>query len=424
MEKCGQIAKTQKGARMYARVPSSVRNISDLFKDIVSSSVVGKHYLALNMLFAYFLFEFDSVSDMIRNTTWTSSPSHFLDFLDKMPSSRFLRRTQKSILRTYNGSFDPKDFILALDDTDNPKYAKMANCSRFRTSKGQFFGQKVIVLVLVDISQNFALPLAFDFIKPKKSKDHIKGLDVGLKLVKDSVETGFKGVPLVCDSWFDSVEFAQKLEEIGVTYIWEVKSNRKTSISNSRHDSWKPIRDAFNSLTKKRVTNRLKKEPKYIAERFLKIRKWPKFLKVIAVYNFPSSKKAFAYYASSDCSISGAKIWEYSRARWAIEKLFRDVKQNLNFGNLASNKKVKCDLAVEIPLVLVVMIRLYPDKFGCKTGMTIGEVVRQIKKEEAMKTFQAIKRDKQRVIIDQILSRNQNSIKKPRITACGEKLAA
>jgi len=417
-------SKTQKGARMYARVPTSVRNISDLFKDIVSSAVDGRHYLALNMLFAYFLFEFDSVSDMIRKTTWTSSPSHFLDFLDKMPTNRFLRRVQKSILRTYNASFNPEDFILALDDTDNPKYAKMANCGRFRSSKGQFFGQKVIVLALVDISQNFALPLAFDFIKPKKSKDHIKGPDVGFSLVKESVEAGFKSIPLMCDSWFDSAELAMKLEDIGVTYIWEVKSNRKTSASNSKHESWKSIGDAFDSIGKKKVTNRLKKEPKFIAERFLKIRKWSKFLKVIAVYNFPSSKKPFAYYASSNRSISGAKIWEYSRARWAIEKLFRDLKQNLNFGNLASNKKVKCDLAVEIPLVLVVMIRLSPDKFGCKAGMTIGEVVRQIKKEEALKTFQAIKRDKKRTIIDQILLRNQNSIKKPRITACGENLAA
>jgi hypothetical protein len=80
---------------------------------------------------------------------------------------------QKSILSHYRGQLSPRDFILALDDTDNPKYAKISNAGKFRSSKGVYHGQKVMVVVLVDIANGFALPLAYDFVAPKKSKDHI-----------------------------------------------------------------------------------------------------------------------------------------------------------------------------------------------------------------------------------------------------------
>jgi IS4 transposase len=63
-----------------------------------------------------------------------------------------------------------------------------------------------------------------------------------------------------------------------------------------------------------------------------------------------ADKKPFAFYASSDTTISGTKIWEYSRARWAIEKLFRDLKQNLSFGTLATRKKGKSDGVVVLRL--------------------------------------------------------------------------
>jgi hypothetical protein len=331
---------------------------------------------------------------------------------------------QKSILSHYRGKLNPRDFILALDDTDNPKYAKISSSGRFRSSKSVYHGQKIMVIVPVDFANGFALPLAYDFVKPKKSSDHVKGPLVAFSLVKKVVEVGFDMLHLVCDSWFDFVEFLENLESIGITYIWEIKRNRKVKESNSKHHVWKTITDAMKNIGKYRVSNNLKKEPRYICEKLLRIKKHKSFIKIIAVHNNPADKKPFAFYASSDTTISGAKIWEYSRARWAIEKLFRDLKQNLSFGTLATRKKGKCDLAVEIPLILIAMIRLDPEKFGGERGMSVGLIIRRLKDQEKMRGLKALRADRKQEILEKFLIRNENSTLKPRITACGKKLAA
>jgi hypothetical protein len=75
----------------------------------------------------------------------------------------------------------------------------------------------------------------------------------------------------------------------------------------------------------------------------------------------------------------GARVWTLFRARWAIKVLFRDLKQNLSFGTLPCQGKNASDLAVCLPLILVTSLRIRPEIWGMKEGLTIGEMVKRIR---------------------------------------------
>jgi IS4 transposase len=70
-------------------------------------------------------------------------------------------------------------------------------------------------------------------------------------------------------------------------------------------------------------------------------KKYPKMLNALAVYNRRNGKNAFAYYVSTDLKMIGARIWEITRARWKIEWMFPDLKQNLSFGSLPRQGSIR-----------------------------------------------------------------------------------
>ena len=87
--------------------------------------------------------------------------------------------------------------------------------------------------------------------------------------------------------------------------------------------------------------------------------------------------------------MSGAKIWEISRARWKIEVMFRDLKQNLSFARLPSAGESNAHLAVCIPFLILTSLRLSSEKhwdFQSET-MTIGEQVDQIRENALIKSI-------------------------------------
>ncbi len=306
-------------------VPNGIRKVSDRFKDIFSDCGIDYHELCC--LFAYFLFSSKSLSCFVRLCAWSSSVSNLSRSSSLFKPNRAMKRLRERVLKKFLPYMNPKDFCYAIDDTSNPRYGKsIFRTGKFGGSGGIYSGQKVLVIVLVDIKNKISIPLSYAFLTSKKDPQHVPGHEVAITLFKEILDSKFPKLPVTADSWFDSFSFMLNLLTIGLHYSGEIKSNRK--VKGIRGRVWKSLKNYFSSFDRKRVG------PKYISESKVFIRKLSSTLKIIAVYNNKTEKKAFAYYVSTDLSIVGARLWKLSRARWCIECLFRDIKQNLSFGKL------------------------------------------------------------------------------------------
>ena len=56
--------------------------------------------------------------------------------------------------------------------------------------------------------------------------------------------------------------------------------------------------------------------------------------------------------------MSGAFLYDLGRKRWIIEEFFRNLKQNLSFGNLSCTGKLAADLSICLPFSLIIYLHL------------------------------------------------------------------
>ena len=133
-------------------------------------------------------------------------------------------------------------------------------------------------------------------------------------------------------------------------------------------------------------------------------------------------KKAFAYYVSTNRLMSGAEIWALARSRWAIEVLFRDLKQNLAFGRLPCIGKEAADLAVCIPFALVVSLRLdNPEIWGLNPSEVdaLGTKIAKIRETGFQKALNIITNNPEHRIVSRLRARrlqgrlNRKPVNKP-----------
>lgn len=399
--------------------PLHVIKLADLTKNLVADIATGSYYLALKILFEFFIGEYLSVSELLRCNAWTLSESQFLNIILDFEGNRFIRRMRSSILAKYKGSLNPTDFVLAIDDTDNPKYSKyLRGVQSWRSSKGSYYGQKVLVIVLVNVKEEFALPLDYRILLPKDQQNPEggdSGIDQALKLAKHAVNQ-FGNLPVVADSWFDSAPMAKKMKKAGITYVWEIKCNRKVrSITGEK--KWQGLPNLFRSII------RLPIKKKYISESqiFLKSNKMK--IQAIAAYNNKNDEKPFAYYASTDLDMPGVQVWKIFRHRWYIECLFRDLKCHLNFGRLSVSDDNASNLAIVIPFIIVTYLRINPGAFNLPEGKTISGMLETLKNKQGQKTIGLLHAGNCQHLIKKIFVRQANINKKPVIT-CTEDLIA
>lgn len=372
--------------------PKVVRSIADNYKDLSPDN----SYTNLCSWITYFLFGNESVSDLSRTAPCCPSVSELSRSAKLFHTNRMIKRARSSILRRYKGQITKDNFTFVIDDTANPKYSK--NCfksNHWHGSTGAWFGQKVIVLALVDMNRGIAIPIAYAIASKKEDPDYKKGTDLALELLKLALDEGFPPLSVVFDSWFDSSELMEKLEAEGFTYVSEIKSNRSVKNNPNPYSKWGKLSDSFKKLPRKRAYTRFdskkikkgQKKSKVFSEQYLYIKKRKKPLKAIAVYNRLNGKKAFSYIVSTDLSMSGARIWELSRARWKIEVMFRDLKQNLSFGRLPSAGEENVNLAVCIPMIILINLRLFPEKSGIDSQKSIGDMVDQIRETSLQRSI-------------------------------------
>jgi hypothetical protein len=408
---------------------SAVRKVTDQYKDLFSQR--GINYRAAASLITMPMLGVDTLSDLARSVPGSYSVSTLSREVQKFAPNRFLRRMQARVLRCYKGAeqIDPANFCYAVDDTANPKYGDgIFRSHPNHSSAGPYKGQKVLLIALVDIARGIAIPLTYAFLTSKKDPAHVKAPTVALGLLKDLLDEGFPPVPVVADSWFDAAEFIGGLQKMGLTFAGEIKSTRNVQ-GAELGALWTKLCHAFAAIERERLQprrsqrRRSQRRGKAYAQRQLRLNKIATPLNVIGAYNRIDGAYAFAYYATTDLSMPGAKLWQYSRARWCIECLFRDLKQNLSFGRLPCAGEPGADLSVCLPLMLVVSLRLDGPATWGSNRETIGKTLASAREKAFADAIELLVNNPDHPRVALLRARRANIRKKPTNVGGREKAA-
>jgi len=381
---------------LICKLPGGIRKVGDLYKSLYSAYGVG--FSEMTALFCYFFFGCKSLSELGRILIHSPSVSELSRAVAQFPGNRFLRRCRQSILKKYQGHLDPDDFAFVIDDTENPRYGRhIYGCGHWVQKHKSYFGQKILLLALVDIRRNIAIPLSYAFLTNRDEKGNKSPIEHALSLIDQCLEEGFPRLHVVADSWFDSGELMLQLRNPAMTFVVEIKASCKVRGGTGQWVRYKSLAETFvhpkvevyaRPLTKKRKAGR--PAMRFIESQVLQLRTFRTPIKAIAVFNKRKSRKAFGYFISTDRTMPGARVWFLFRARWSIEVLFRDLKQNLSFGKLPCHGKNASDMAVCLPLILVTSLRLRPEIWGLEENLTIGNMIKRIRSQALDQSLEAL----------------------------------
>lgn len=399
--------------------PEAVRKVTDRFKSTQPMS-----YPVLCALFALHVTGCRSMCDLVRQNGWASSVSSLDRGLQSFQANRFMRRLRGGVLRRLGPDMDGERYCFAVDDTLVRRYGDeifRRGCHGQHGKGGVMWGQRIMVLALVDKERGVAIPLAFSMCLNKDREGYVSGHDLCFGLVKEVVAAGFPELPTVVDSWFDSVALLKKFSDRGWTLIWECKQNRKVKRIPSPKAKWMSWKEALHRETKVSVKlaktqhSKRTRRTKYVASRRVLIRGHGAQVMACAVYNKPSDGKCFAIYASNNLSLNGADLWEHARARWHIEEMFRSLKQSLGFLTLPVRGESACYASICIPFALKVSLDLEPETWGGTPKMPLGQIVREFRAHLMWETFDRLADGRKRLSILKLQKRrlcNENR-KKP-----------
>jgi hypothetical protein len=266
-----------------------------------------------------------------------------------------MRRLRRSVLRKH-GDLSSEDFIFAVDDTGNPRFGKtVPRSGSWGSSSGLYQGQKILVVALVNLKTGAAYPIAYAFNTKKDDPDYGNALELAGQLLAQLLEEGFPKLRVVADSWFGNSHFMSVLKSLDLPFVLEIKSRTRGKLNPGINVPYRPLPQLFIGLDRIPAQKAGKKRV-WCAKRvvFLKSNRTP--LAAVAVYNRKNGKCPFAIYASDILDHSAETIWKFSRARWKIECLFRNLKQEFGFGRLPGQGHCAADLAVCFPFALYVAV--------------------------------------------------------------------
>ena len=349
--------------------PKLVRDFCDGFKDLVSKKGDYRSFVAL---VCGAVFGAGNMSDISRFFMFSPSVSQMSDFLGSedlsTQLSRRLRLRVKALLEKVKTN--PERYQFAIDDTLVPHSGKdmWGVYSWFdHTNKSYIRGHKILVLGIVDKVRNVLIPVSWEILhrdlseattdtKEESESTHMTGWQVALKLLDQALESGFPKLPVTADSWFHGTAFCQALGERGFPYVIEMKSNRIIE-SHGRSKKAQKVKDFFAGRTRKGIS--FKGRPKHASEAVVTLKDSTSRIKIVAVANRAQlDDEVFAYYASNQLTWDAAKIWGYSRGRWAIEVQFRELKQFFALGEAAVRSQQSIETAVSISMMDLTVIRL------------------------------------------------------------------
>lgn len=363
--------------------------------------------------------------DLVRTLPWSGSVSSLSRYAGQFKENRFMKRNLKRVLDKIAQS-EHGEFCFAIDDTANPKYGNCFSSFNFGSSAGKYFGQKILVLGIVNLRSRKIYPLQYAFLKGKKDPEHIPANLVAIELLHLVIDFGYPPFPVTTDSWFDSKEFISSVHALGCDFAGELKSNRTVKNNPGPKNPMIKLKEWFknkvrNRLPQTRYQKRAEKRGKAYSEDILYIKNLGRPLKIIAVYNQINGSKAFAYYATTNLTMTGAQLWKMSRARWAIEVMFRDLKQSLSFGCLTAGGEGGAHLSVCIPLILYSSIMADSMKiWGNNKKDTLGTLIKKLREDAFTKSIDHIVHQPDGAKIKSLKYRRRNLNQKPTTKFCGE----
>ena len=350
--------------------PKVVRDFCDGFKDLLSHKGA---YQSIVALVSAAVFGVANMSDIARYFLFAPSVSTMCAFLNSKNLADQLNRRHRrrllSVLRKI--SSNPERYQFAIDDTlvaHSGKNMWGVYTWYDHTNKSYVNGHKILVLGVVDKFRNVLIPVAWEILHRDLSKETVEpenpcparvyetGWQVALRLLDQALGCGFPKLPLSADSWFHGEEFCNALGERGLPYVIEVKSNR---IVETHGPKWvnRNLVAFFKGKIRKLVL--FKKRPKFASEAVVTLRDSGAPVKIVAVANRRRvDEDVFAYYACNQLTWDAAKIWGYSRGRWAIEVQFRELKQFFALGEAAVRSQQSIETAVTISMIALTVIRL------------------------------------------------------------------
>jgi len=350
--------------------PKLVRDFCDGFKDLLPIKGAYQSFVAL---ISAAVFGVANMSDIARYFLFAPSVSQMCAFLSAKDFAEQLnRRHRRRLLSILNKiKSHPERYQFAIDDTLVPHSGRnMWGVYTWydHTNKSYVTGHKILVVGVVDKFRNVLIPVAWEILHRDLSKDtsdpeneapkrlHENGWQVALRLLDQVLSSGFPKLPVSADSWFHGENFCRALDERGFPYVIEVKSNRIIE-THGRKKIGQKLKDFFKDKVRKLIF--FKNRPKYASEVVVKLRDSASQVKIVAVANRPDlDDDVFAYYASNQLTWGAAKIWGYSRGRWAIEVQFRELKQFFALGEAAVRSQQSIETAVSISMIALTVIRL------------------------------------------------------------------
>lgn len=422
---------------LHLSTPVGIRQLSARYKDIAASAGISSS--SLTSLLTGFFFGMDSVSDLVRSCPWTESVSSISSDFGKFSSNcshRFMRRARNAILKKISSVASPDDrFCFAFDTTDNPRRIEgLRGSGHWASSDGSIFhGLNLVVVALVDRKTGVALPVAWaPCLKPSEEEIHETAWEIVLKLLDELTLAGFPKVPVVGDSWFDGSPFMKQLADRGFTFVLELKSVRNVKTNISPNAQWHKAPEVLEN--EKKVAShsgtREKEIPagisgaKFINSMiiFLLIPQEDKSkmasFRIAGAYNHAAEKTPFAVYITNDLSKPGTWLWGTARARWNIEVLFRDLKQNFAWGKIPCRNQNAADASIVLPFIIVIALRLDDPALWAidpRFAKSLGEMAGYVHESSFLASVNLLKKNPNHPLIERFSNRRDPifSRKKP-----------
>ena len=230
---------------MNIHVPQGVRQGVSRYSGLFSSAFSWKHY---NALFCLHLFGCRTLSEFVRSAPWSPSLSVLSKAIQHFPSEIFKKRYQSHLLNRFKQSLSNGTAIFALDDTSNKKYGdSIFGFGRWMShNNGLYYGQRILVLSIVDRTTGQAFPLDYRVCqKGPSGKQEVSAFDLAIEILRDIEAVGFPKAPIAADSWFDSASFMEKLQHLNWRFVIELKSNRLVKTNPSRTARWSSLSKIF-----------------------------------------------------------------------------------------------------------------------------------------------------------------------------------
>ena len=306
-----------------------------------------------------------------------------------------------------------KDGMLVIDDTGVLKpYAKKTEGVAYQHCP--VLGTEALCNVAVASCysvNNRYIPLGLRFYKTeskfvlgKDDPDFKSKLDFAKELIADALDKKIPFRYVLFDAWYPSCNVLTFINERGLNFISELKSDRKLYFRNPEaKKSYFMRQDELVSLIKKNLWHKVKsfthRKELFSVYAFTSRLKGTGFpLKVFITFNHTSGEVHTII--SNDLRLSEKKAVTTYLQRWAIERLFRELKDSLCFDHYQVRHQLKIMrywMLVLLAWTLIYWVRqngyLYRSISVSLKGKSINQCKQELLKLILFSSYQALRKN-------------------------------